>query len=107
VPAVLVAPIPDEMSFEDASVIPLSLSTAAVGLYQKKFAGVATPDDESQAEWVERLDLGRELGGRELGGRELGGPARGRIGSQGRVDGVEAQFRLRQGARRRGCARSF
>lgn len=35
VPAVLVAPIPDELSFEDASVIPLSLSTAAAGLYEK------------------------------------------------------------------------
>jgi NADPH:quinone reductase-like Zn-dependent oxidoreductase len=43
VPAVLVAPIPDEMSFEDASVIPLSLSTAAAGLYDKHLLALPYP----------------------------------------------------------------
>ena len=43
VPAVLTAPIPDEMSFEDASVVPLSLSTAAVGLYQKFLLALPHP----------------------------------------------------------------
>jgi NADPH:quinone reductase-like Zn-dependent oxidoreductase len=43
VPAVLVAPIPDEMSFEDASVIPLSVSTAAAGLYEKFILALPHP----------------------------------------------------------------
>ena len=34
VPAAAAAPIPDSMSFEAASVLPLGLSTAAAGLYQ-------------------------------------------------------------------------
>ena len=41
--AVLAAPIPDEMSFEDASVIPLSLSTAAAGLYEKFLLALPHP----------------------------------------------------------------
>jgi NADPH:quinone reductase-like Zn-dependent oxidoreductase len=43
IPAVLVAPIPDNMSFEDASVIPLSLSTAAAGLYEKSLLALPYP----------------------------------------------------------------
>jgi NADPH:quinone reductase-like Zn-dependent oxidoreductase len=43
IPAVLVAPIPDEMSLEDASVIPLSLSTAAAGLYEKHLLALPYP----------------------------------------------------------------
>lgn len=43
IPAMLVAPIPDNMSFEDASVIPLSLSTAAAGLYEKFLLALPHP----------------------------------------------------------------
>ena len=43
IPAALVAPIPDNMSFEDASVIPLSLSTAAAGLYEKFLLALPHP----------------------------------------------------------------
>ncbi len=43
VPAVLVAPIPDSMSFEDASVLPLSVSTAAAGLYEKFLLALPHP----------------------------------------------------------------
>lgn len=39
VPQSAVAAIPDAISFEDASVLPLALSTAAAGLYQSKDSG--------------------------------------------------------------------
>ncbi|MDP9028503.1 MAG: zinc-binding alcohol dehydrogenase family protein [Actinomycetota bacterium] len=39
----LVSPIPDSLSFEDAAVLPLTLSTAAVGLFQKDQLGLALP----------------------------------------------------------------
>jgi len=43
VPAALVAPIPDSVSFEDASVLPLSVSTAAAGLYEKFLLALPHP----------------------------------------------------------------
>ncbi|KAJ0267552.1 hypothetical protein COL940_014260 [Colletotrichum noveboracense] len=39
----LVAPIPDDMSFESASVLPLAIATASVGLYKKKYLGLPLP----------------------------------------------------------------
>jgi NADPH:quinone reductase-like Zn-dependent oxidoreductase len=39
----LASPIPDSMSFEDASVLPLALSTAACGLFQKDHLGLRHP----------------------------------------------------------------
>ena len=43
VPAALVSPIPDALSFEDASVVPLALSTAAAGLYEKNLLALPHP----------------------------------------------------------------
>lgn len=42
-PAILVAPIPSNVSYTDASVLPLALSTAAAGLYQEKFLELPFP----------------------------------------------------------------
>jgi len=39
----MAAPIPDALSFEDASVLPLGLSTAACGLFQKDFLAMNAP----------------------------------------------------------------
>ncbi|NYF09049.1 NADPH:quinone reductase-like Zn-dependent oxidoreductase [Leifsonia sp. AK011] len=39
----LVSPIPDAVTFEEASVLPLTLATAAVGLYQKDQLGLPLP----------------------------------------------------------------
>ena len=36
VPAIQVAPIPDSMKYEDATVLPLAISTAAAGLFQSR-----------------------------------------------------------------------
>lgn len=41
--AVVTAPIPDSMAFEDAAVIPLTLSTAAAGLYGTDFLALPLP----------------------------------------------------------------
>jgi NADPH:quinone reductase-like Zn-dependent oxidoreductase len=46
--AALLAPIPDEMSFEEASVVPLSISTAAAGLYRKDKLAVPLPTADSK-----------------------------------------------------------
>ena len=43
VPALLCAPIPDNMSYESASVLPLSISTAAAGLFQDDYLGLPLP----------------------------------------------------------------
>ncbi|KAI9810339.1 MAG: hypothetical protein M1827_006306 [Pycnora praestabilis] len=43
VPEIMVAPIPDSMPFENAAVLPLSLSTAAAGLYQKDYLALPYP----------------------------------------------------------------
>ncbi|HZC11515.1 MAG TPA: zinc-binding alcohol dehydrogenase family protein, partial [Mycobacterium sp.] len=50
----MVAPIPDSLSFEQAAVLPLALSTAAVGLFQKDQLGLPLPtaDPVDQAETV-------------------------------------------------------
>lgn len=39
----MAAPIPDAVSYEEASVLPLGLSTAACGLFQKDFLGMGAP----------------------------------------------------------------
>ncbi|KAI8299817.1 hypothetical protein K4K61_010344 [Colletotrichum sp. SAR11_59] len=39
----LVSPIPDDMSFEAGSVLPLAIATASVGLYKKKYLGLPLP----------------------------------------------------------------
>jgi NADPH:quinone reductase-like Zn-dependent oxidoreductase len=39
----MAAPIPDAMPFEDAAVLPLGLSTAACGLFQKNFLAMNAP----------------------------------------------------------------
>jgi len=39
----MAAPIPDAMAFEDAAVLPLGLSTAACGLFQKNFLAMNAP----------------------------------------------------------------
>lgn len=43
VPVELASVIPEEMSFESAAVIPLGLSTAAAGLYEKQNLGLPLP----------------------------------------------------------------
>jgi NADPH:quinone reductase-like Zn-dependent oxidoreductase len=43
VPVNLASPIPDTMSFEEAAVLPLGLSTAACGLFQKDFLALQHP----------------------------------------------------------------
>ena len=42
-PTVLVSPIPSNLSYESASVLPLALSTAACGLFQKEFLALQFP----------------------------------------------------------------
>lgn len=42
-PGVLSAQIPDAMTFEEACVLPLSISTAAAGLFDKKLLGLPLP----------------------------------------------------------------
>lgn len=39
----MASPIPDHLSFEQAAVLPLGLSTAACGLFQKDFLGLSAP----------------------------------------------------------------
>ncbi|MGH3645532.1 MAG: zinc-binding alcohol dehydrogenase family protein [Mycobacterium sp.] len=39
----MVAPIPDELPFEQAAVLPLAMSTAATGLFQQDHLGLALP----------------------------------------------------------------
>ncbi|WP_329243560.1 zinc-binding alcohol dehydrogenase family protein [Actinoallomurus sp. NBC_01490] len=39
----MVSPIPDSLSFEQAAVLPLTLSTAATGLFQENHLGLAMP----------------------------------------------------------------
>jgi D-arabinose 1-dehydrogenase-like Zn-dependent alcohol dehydrogenase len=39
----VVAPIPDTMTFEDAAVLPLGISTAACGMFQKDFLAMKAP----------------------------------------------------------------
>jgi NADPH:quinone reductase-like Zn-dependent oxidoreductase len=39
----MVSPIPDSLSFEQAAVLPLTLSTAATGLFQRDHLGLAMP----------------------------------------------------------------
>ena len=39
----MVSPIPDSLSFEQAAVLPLTLSTAATGMFQKDHLGLAMP----------------------------------------------------------------
>ena len=39
----LVAPIPDSLSFEQASVLPLATSTAAAGLYEQDLLNLQRP----------------------------------------------------------------
>jgi NADPH:quinone reductase-like Zn-dependent oxidoreductase len=43
------APIPDHLSFEDAVVLPLGVSTAACGLYQKDFLALEYPRLDSKS----------------------------------------------------------
>jgi len=43
IPELLVAKIPSSMSFEQATVLPLGVSTAAAGLYEKEFLGLQFP----------------------------------------------------------------
>lgn len=43
----MAAPIPDSLSFEAASVLPLGLSTAACGLFQKDFLALQHPSAEA------------------------------------------------------------
>lgn len=44
----MATPIPDAMSFEDAAVLPLGLSTAACGLFQKDFLAISPPSAAPQ-----------------------------------------------------------
>ena len=47
--AAAAAPIPDSMSFESASVLPLCLSTAASGLYQSEFLNLPLPTNDPKS----------------------------------------------------------
>jgi NADPH:quinone reductase-like Zn-dependent oxidoreductase len=44
----MASPIPESMSFEDAAVLPLGLSTAACGLFQKDFLALQHPSADAQ-----------------------------------------------------------
>ncbi|GME56938.1 alcohol dehydrogenase [Neofusicoccum parvum] len=46
VPETLVSPIPDNLSFEQAVVLPLALSTAAAGLYEHTVLGLPPPPSD-------------------------------------------------------------
>lgn len=48
IPAIAVAPIPDALSFERAAVLPLAISTAAAGLFQKEFLGLPYPTENAK-----------------------------------------------------------
>ncbi|EXJ81282.1 hypothetical protein A1O3_07572 [Capronia epimyces CBS 606.96] len=48
VPAIAVSPIPDKLSYEEASVLPLAISTAADGLFHKDKLGLATPGHKEE-----------------------------------------------------------
>ena len=48
VPAVLAVPIPDSMTFVEASVLPLSISTAAAGLYQADILHLPYPTENPE-----------------------------------------------------------
>jgi NADPH:quinone reductase-like Zn-dependent oxidoreductase len=60
----LAAPIPDTMAFEDAAVLPLGVSTAACGLFQKDQLGLryptanATPTGETLLVWGGSTSVG-------------------------------------------------
>jgi len=43
IPETLVCPIPSSMTFESATVLPLGISTAAAGLYEKEFLALQHP----------------------------------------------------------------
>ncbi|BGP12129.1 hypothetical protein JCM10213v2_000040 [Rhodosporidiobolus nylandii] len=45
--AVAISPIPDGLSFEEATVLPLAVSTAAAGLYQKSFLALPLPKSDA------------------------------------------------------------
>lgn len=51
---IAVCPIPDDMSFEEASVLPLAISTAAHGLFAKDFLALPKPSHDVE-------DLGKTL----------------------------------------------
>lgn len=44
----MVSPIPDSLSFEEAAVLPLAISTAAAGLYQKSVLELPFPSTNPQ-----------------------------------------------------------
>jgi NADPH:quinone reductase-like Zn-dependent oxidoreductase len=44
----MASPIPDSLSFEDAAVLPLGLSTAACGLFQKDFLALRHPSADAR-----------------------------------------------------------
>ncbi len=60
----MAAPIPDTMSFEQAAVLPLGVSTAACGLFQKDFlslhhpSAAATPTGENLLVWGGSTSIG-------------------------------------------------
>jgi len=45
---ILVSPIPDSLSFEKAAVLPLSISTASAGLYQKAHLSLPLPNKDAK-----------------------------------------------------------
>lgn len=45
---ILVSPIPDSLSFEEATVLPLAISTASAGLYQKTHLALPYPSTNPQ-----------------------------------------------------------
>ncbi|KAF4544692.1 alcohol dehydrogenase [Lasiodiplodia theobromae] len=45
---IMVSPIPDSLSFEEATVLPLAISTAAAGLYQKSLLALPFPSTNPQ-----------------------------------------------------------
>jgi D-arabinose 1-dehydrogenase-like Zn-dependent alcohol dehydrogenase len=49
IPQILAAPIPSSMTFAQATVLPLGVSTAAAGLYQKDFLGLQLPSASAKS----------------------------------------------------------
>lgn len=54
----MVSPIPDSLSFEQAAVLPLTLSTAATGLFQENHLGLAMPGSQAPSTGRRRCSCG-------------------------------------------------
>jgi len=89
----MACPIPASMAYETAAVLPLGLSTAACGLFQKEFLALDYPVADPQPNGKTLLVWGGER-------REQRDPARRGGGLRGGRDRLPEELRLCEGARR-------